>query len=134
MQAKAVRSLRVDGVCGEGGWRFGNEQRQGRGEFGDVQCLMTMLAADHVGWVCWGQVDMRGTFNLQARGDAGPDQATVEINLGQPLGSSDRTLLVGSMCGGKEREASWMMAVPGLGYPKVGRQGSKMGISRKGAG
>lgn len=84
MQAKAVRSLRVDGVCGEGGWRFGNKQRQGRGEFGDVQCLMTMLAADHVGWVCWGQVDMRGTFNLQARGDAGPDQATVEMDLGQP--------------------------------------------------
>lgn len=132
MQAKAVRSLRVDGVCRGGGWRFGNEQRQGRGEFGDVQCLMTMLAADHVGWVCWGQVDMRGTFNLQARGDTGPDHSG--DGFGTALGSSDRTLLVGSMCGGKEREASWMMAVPGLGYPKVGRQGSKMGISGKGAG
>lgn len=27
---------------------------------------------------------MRGTFNLQARGDAGLDQATVEMDLGQP--------------------------------------------------
>lgn len=69
-----------------------------------MSSLVIMLADDHMGWVCWrgeGTCGAGGSSDLQGRGDGGLDWATVEPEgvdgFGTALGSSDRTLLMGSV-------------------------------------
>lgn len=76
VQAKAVRSLGLDGIC--------RGQRQGSREPGNVQCLMIMLADGFAG-----HVDM---WDMTSRG--GVMVAGVSKWIWDSLGSSDRTLLM----------------------------------------
>lgn len=78
----------------------------------------------------WGEVGRgvrRDCHDLQAGGSGGrttPVDLERVDGLGMVLGSSDRTLLMGLVSGRgegeREREPSRMMAVPSLGYLKVG--------------
>lgn len=79
--------------------------RRGRGDFWSVHCLVTVQG----GCAGLGEWTWRGgeCYNLQARGGGGPDPGTAELErvagCGTAMGSSGRTLLMGSVCGGRER-------------------------------